>query len=72
MNTKPDPYIFNQLKDKSMYRKVISYWRLANEKKKVTVPSEDKNKAKSKDKNNSNSNSKDAKKAKKAKKAKSS
>ncbi|MBE3649256.1 YheC/YheD family protein [Paenibacillus polymyxa] len=51
VNTKPDPYIFNQLTDKSMYRKVISYWRLANEKKKVTVPSKDKkNNDKNKDK----------------------
>jgi hypothetical protein len=37
VNTKPDPYIFNQLKDKSMYRKVLSYWRLANEKRKMKV-----------------------------------
>ncbi|QDY82487.1 YheC/YheD family protein [Paenibacillus polymyxa] len=51
VNTKPDPYIFNQLTDKSMYRKVISYWRLANEKRKVTVPSkEKKNSVKNKDK----------------------
>ncbi|MGM1020338.1 MAG: YheC/YheD family protein [Bacillota bacterium] len=42
VNTKPDPYIFNQLNDKSMYRKVLSYWRLANEKKKITVPVKDK------------------------------
>jgi glutathione synthase/RimK-type ligase-like ATP-grasp enzyme len=41
VNTKPDPYIFNQLKDKSMYRKVLSYWRLAKEKGKVTVPGKD-------------------------------
>ncbi|WP_397351921.1 hypothetical protein [Paenibacillus xylanexedens] len=27
MNAKPDPYIFNQLKDKTMYRKVIQYDR---------------------------------------------
>ncbi|MNW70719.1 hypothetical protein D3C74_501450 [compost metagenome] len=34
-----------------MYRKVLSYWRLANEKRKVTVPSKDTNKDKNKDKN---------------------
>ncbi|QYK67205.1 YheC/YheD family protein [Paenibacillus sp. S02] len=50
VNTKPDPYIFNQLTDKSMYRKVLSYWRLANEKRKVSVPSKDTNKDKNKDK----------------------
>ncbi|MGW8957915.1 YheC/YheD family protein [Paenibacillus sp. NPDC055715] len=50
VNTKPDPYIFNQLKDKSMYRKVLSYWRLANEKKKITVPVKDKDEIKIKDK----------------------
>ncbi|MGC5772256.1 YheC/YheD family protein [Paenibacillus pabuli] len=27
VNVKPDPYIFNQLKDKTMYRKVIQYYR---------------------------------------------
>ncbi|MBP2001670.1 hypothetical protein J2Z69_002715 [Paenibacillus shirakamiensis] len=27
VNTSPDPYIFNQLKDKSMYRKVMSFRR---------------------------------------------
>ena len=27
VNMNPDPYIFNQLKDKSMYRKVLRYWR---------------------------------------------
>lgn len=27
VNTNPDPYIFNQLKDKSMYRKVMAYRR---------------------------------------------
>ncbi|MFF2019616.1 YheC/YheD family protein [Paenibacillus sp. NPDC058177] len=27
VNTNPDPYIFNQLKDKRMYRKVMSYRR---------------------------------------------
>src|SRR5690606_18668642 len=27
VNTNPDPYIFNKLKDKSMYRKVIRYKR---------------------------------------------
>lgn len=27
VNAKPDPYIFNQLKDKRMYRKVIRYFR---------------------------------------------
>jgi glutathione synthase/RimK-type ligase-like ATP-grasp enzyme len=30
VNTNPDPYIFNQLKDKSMYRKVMSYRRAQN------------------------------------------
>ncbi|MGG1616759.1 YheC/YheD family protein [Paenibacillus sp. NRS-1782] len=62
VNTKPDPYIFNQLKDKSMYRKVLSYWRLANEKRKATVPSKDKDK----DKNKSEAKAKkiDSKKAK--------
>lgn len=29
VNTNPDPYIFNQLSDKSMYRKVMSYRRAA-------------------------------------------
>lgn len=29
VNTNPDPYIFNKLKDKSMYRKVIRYKRAA-------------------------------------------
>lgn len=29
VNTNPDPYIFNKLTDKSMYRKVISYKRAA-------------------------------------------
>ncbi|MDO7908284.1 YheC/YheD family protein [Paenibacillus sp. JX-17] len=29
VNTNPDPYIFNQLKDKSMYRKVMRYRRAA-------------------------------------------
>jgi len=29
VNVKPDPYIFNQLKDKTMYRKVIRYYRHA-------------------------------------------
>ncbi|MNW68576.1 hypothetical protein D3C74_473750 [compost metagenome] len=33
-----------------MYRKVLSYWRLANEKRKVSVPSKDTNKDKNKDK----------------------
>lgn len=32
VNVKPDPYIFNQLKDKSMYRKVIRYYRYYNKK----------------------------------------
>ncbi|MFD3257124.1 YheC/YheD family protein [Paenibacillus lentus] len=29
VNTNPDPYIFNQLKDKSMYKKVIRYRKTA-------------------------------------------
>lgn len=29
VNAKPDPYIFNQLKDKTMYRRVIKYFRHA-------------------------------------------
>ncbi|MNO99248.1 hypothetical protein D3C76_910140 [compost metagenome] len=28
VNTNPDPYIFNKLADKSMYRKVMRYRRL--------------------------------------------
>ncbi|WP_239713636.1 YheC/YheD family protein [Paenibacillus sp. 19GGS1-52] len=32
VNTNPDPYIFNQLADKSMYRKVMSYRRAQNKK----------------------------------------
>ncbi|WP_413378340.1 YheC/YheD family protein [Paenibacillus taichungensis] len=32
VNAKPDPYIFNQLKDKTMYRKVIRYFRHASQK----------------------------------------
>ncbi|KJD42507.1 YheC/YheD family protein [Paenibacillus terrae] len=66
VNTKPDPYIFNQLKDKSMYRKVLSYWRLANEKRKATVPSKDKDKDKDKNKNEDKDKAKkiDSKKAK--------
>ncbi|MNC79431.1 hypothetical protein D3C75_1319120 [compost metagenome] len=32
VNMKPDPYIFNQLKDKSMYRKVMKYRRYWMEK----------------------------------------
>ncbi len=48
VNTKPDPYIFNQLKDKSMYRKVLRYWRLAKEKRKMTVQDKDKDKVKEK------------------------
>lgn len=32
VNVKPDPYIFNQLKDKKMYRKVISYYRFGMKK----------------------------------------
>lgn len=27
-NTAPDPYIFQKLKDKSIYRKVFSYWKM--------------------------------------------
>lgn len=46
VNTKPDPYIFNQLKDKSMYRKVLSYWRLVNKKKKIKGQSKDIDKVK--------------------------
>ncbi|WP_410771443.1 YheC/YheD family protein [Fontibacillus sp. BL9] len=33
VNTNPDPYIFNQLKDKSMYRKVMSYRRAIKKRK---------------------------------------
>lgn len=33
VNTNPDPYIFNQLKDKSMYRKVMSYRRALGKRK---------------------------------------
>lgn len=50
VNTKPDPFIFNQLKDKSMYRKVLRYWRLANEKRKMTAPDKSINKDKDKSK----------------------
>ncbi|MNI82708.1 hypothetical protein D3C73_1394510 [compost metagenome] len=31
VNMKPDPYIFNQLKDKSMYRRVMRYRRLGEQ-----------------------------------------
>lgn len=34
VNVKPDPYIFNQLPDKKMYRKVIRYYRLGMKKQK--------------------------------------
>ncbi|AWB44547.1 ATP-binding protein [Paenibacillus sp. CAA11] len=34
VNMNPDPYIFNQLKDKSMYRKVMKYRRAALQKSK--------------------------------------
>ncbi len=33
VNTNPDPYIFNQLKDKSMYRRVMAYRRALNKRK---------------------------------------
>ncbi|MEF2967858.1 YheC/YheD family protein [Paenibacillus sp. M1] len=35
VNTSPDPYIFNQLKDKSMYRKVMAYRRTILKQKKA-------------------------------------
>ncbi|WP_189022351.1 YheC/YheD family protein [Paenibacillus albidus] len=36
VNTNPDPYIFNQLADKSMYRKVMAYRRAQKNKKKAS------------------------------------
>ncbi|WKL05218.1 hypothetical protein Q0F98_35560 [Paenibacillus amylolyticus] len=36
VNVKPDPFIFNQLKDKTMYRKVIRYYCHAFPKNRIT------------------------------------